>query len=128
MLKGCEATALAADGKTLGCIDSDSKLVLLDVASNDALCEKREFASTATFLGIKLSLSHMEFSPDGRYFLAGSRNGTLGFDVQERAELALRGSWYFLPRSVRASYRGGLNHQDRFNNVGCRCVRDSVSR
>ena len=38
------------------------------------------------------------------------------------------GSWYFLPRSVRASYRGRLTPHDRFNNVGCRCVRDSVSR
>jgi len=91
--KGCDESSLAPDGKTLACLDADSTLRLLDVASGSVLMEKEKFRGglmNPRMIVFTAPLG-LGFSPDGRYFLACNRGQALGFDVQERSELPLRG-------------------------------------
>jgi WD40 repeat protein len=97
----CIQSTLSPDGKTLGCLKVDHSLTLLDVANGETLATKPRFfafefsSGMLTYLmlaGRNQHLIHMEFSPDGRYFLAGSHSEVMAYDLQEKREVTLPGS------------------------------------
>lgn len=121
----CMQTALAPDGKSLACYDEDGNLWLFDTASGNSIVERKNFfqPSPLAFLNIMLAKAaaesagsdvehetpflfvNMGFSPDARYFLAGSsflagfENNTYAYDLAERHEAATG-------HGVRAAIRG----------------------
>jgi WD40 repeat protein len=97
----CFQSALSPDGKELGCLKADLTLALLDVASGETLTAKPHFFEADFNAGMLALLMpaqrdlrpiHMAFSPDGRYFLAGSHNQVLAYDLQQKREASLPGS------------------------------------
>jgi WD40 repeat protein len=97
----CIQSTLSPDGKTLGCLKVDNSLALLDVASGETLTTKQHFlelilnTATLEFLMLvehELRPVHMAFSPDGHYFVAGSRTQFLAYDLQQKREAGFPGS------------------------------------
>jgi len=97
----CLQTALARDGKSLGCLKADLSLTLLDVANGETLVTKPHFLESQISFTMYVYMKtaehnrhwiHMAFSPDGRYFLAGSHTQVLTYDLQEKREISLPGS------------------------------------
>ncbi len=105
--KGCLKSALSPDGRVLACFNSDYDLALLDVAGGAPVLEKKSFyvPSQISVIIVRLlamldledlgdvAWVRMAFSPDGRYFVAGTRDGSpLAVDLSARKELSLPGS------------------------------------
>jgi WD40 repeat protein len=104
--KGCLQTALSPDGSTLACFTRQFDLNLIDVASGSVVLEERSYMPPAAanlgalfrillaiLEGQELEWFHMEFSPDGHYFLAGTPSGTpLAADMTTRTKVSLPGS------------------------------------
>ncbi len=91
---GCVDAVLSQAGKTLACLQSNGGLKLIDVASGQIIYDKAKFDPIRLTFG-RFTLpnrTEMEFSPDGRFFLATVRGGEAGFDTEERREARLRGS------------------------------------
>lgn len=121
----CAQTALAPDGKSLACYDEDGNLWLFDTATGNSMVERKEFfqPSPLAFLNIMLAKANAEsgdydvehetpflfvnmgFSPDSRYFLAGSsflagfENKVFAYDLAEHHEAAVG-------RGVRSAVKG----------------------
>jgi WD40 repeat protein len=101
LLHPCLQTELSPDGSTLGCLDEELQLVLVDVASGKTLVIKKSFVELSfvgkmlMFLALASGNVHfidMHFSPDGRYFVAGAWSAHFAWDVSDRRELSLPGS------------------------------------
>lgn len=128
----CVQTKLSPDGTTLACYDFDGTLWLFDTADNDPILEKKSFfhptefgmflirrasiidsaeaASANTDSEAPFLFLNLGFSPDGKYFLAGSvllagdESKTLGYDLPAKHEAslshgvreAIRGQFVFL--------------------------------
>lgn len=100
----CLQSRLSPEGKYYACLEFNFSLVLLDAASGEMLLTKSSFFEIRNVFAFfelwgsivkeHIDLIHMDFSPDGRYFLAGSRSQTLDFDLTMRREGTL-------PRSIR---------------------------
>jgi hypothetical protein len=100
--KTCVQTRLAPDGHTLACINGGYDLVLVDVATGDHILERDHFYKPKLEVerGIdsfrvifQVNYLNMEFSPDGRYFVAAAKNGnSLAFEIATRQEVPLRGA------------------------------------
>ncbi|MGA8308258.1 MAG: M48 family metalloprotease [Candidatus Acidiferrales bacterium] len=100
--KGCFQTRLSPDGRTLACFRRDLDLLLVDVVTGDQILEKEKFyqAEVNTEQGIgsfifsfQLRYITMEFSPDGRHFVASSKNGNpIAYDLSSRSIIPVRGS------------------------------------
>ncbi len=105
--KSCLKSALSPDGRTLACYSSDYDLTLLDVAGGPPVYEKKSFyvpSLISVFFIRLLALLDLEdldditwvrmaFSPDGRYFVAATRDGSpLAVDLNARKEISLPGS------------------------------------
>ncbi|HEU4833271.1 MAG TPA: M48 family metalloprotease, partial [Pyrinomonadaceae bacterium] len=87
LLKGCLETELSPDGKLLACLDPEFNLNLLRVDSGETVWSKKEFYTPNYWEAIRIytqlrlrrddssdlnmAITHMRFSPDGRYFVAG---------------------------------------------------------
>ena len=87
LLKGCLETELSADGKLLACLDPEFNLNLLRVDSGETVWSKKEFYIPSYWEALRIytqlqmrgedstdlniPVTHMRFSPDGRYFVAG---------------------------------------------------------
>jgi len=104
---GCGTQALSPDGRTLACEDFGGTLRLIDVASGNAIFEKKRFVKliplynilpsgsvdlpNGQFLG-DLGGACMHFSPDGRFLLAvpcGGEGRKLAYDLHERSAVKL---------------------------------------
>jgi hypothetical protein len=88
VLKGCYQAALSSDAKYLACLSTDLDLNLIEVASGRVVMQKKNFWQPTYFQALiaqfqiallrpdstdaGLSLIHMAFSPDARYFVAGN--------------------------------------------------------
>lgn len=117
---GCIQSALAPDGSAIGCLTLSLELTLLDVAGGATLLRKSHFLEHAggneiIRLWFLVELSQpiqMAYSPDGRYFLAGTYGQVLAYDLQ-RKEL------FNLPGSIRhlMSDRFAFVGQDRIAGV-----------
>jgi hypothetical protein len=103
--KGCLQTALAPDGKTLACLGTNHDLMLIDVSSGTEVFRAPGFFKAETpflpkefwnllftELGALGSLVRMSFSPDARYFLAGSRGEVAAYDLPNRETVRLPAS------------------------------------
>ncbi|HEX4998342.1 MAG TPA: M48 family metalloprotease, partial [Terriglobia bacterium] len=108
----CAQTALAPDGARLACLDDNFTLNVFDVATNATLFQKKNFIMPGRLTLLRLleaagitggietenaALIDMEFSPDGRFFIASERNATPianvgAFDAQTGASVSLPGS------------------------------------
>jgi WD40 repeat protein len=98
----CIQSALSPDGKFLACVRSDWSLTVLDVASSAPLFTREHFVTLSPYANwflIIMLLSEgkfapvaMGFSPDGRYFLAGTSSETFDYDLSERREFSLPSS------------------------------------
>ena len=87
LLKGCLQTQLSPDGKLLACLDPEFNLNLLRVENGETVWSKKEFYTPNYYEALRifsqlrlrrddssdlnLAITHMKFSPDGRYFVAG---------------------------------------------------------
>jgi hypothetical protein len=98
----CIQSALAPDASTAACLNKIFDLSLIDVASGSAIVTKKKFF-IFTFLDFfrmfaiaqnpdSAQLITMGYSPDGKYFLAGSRTNHFAFDMTNRREMSLPGS------------------------------------
>ncbi len=102
VVRPCIQSALSPEGATVACLDSDLQLSLIDVASGTRIATKKGFFEPTFFDFFLLLLAgespgsvqivSMGFSPDGHYFLAGSRTSHFSFDVTSRREMSLPGS------------------------------------
>jgi WD40 repeat protein len=102
VLHGCFQSELSPDGLTLGCLNSEFDLSLINVQSGSILTSKKDFtrmtriaacnyaASLAS--GGQARLIAMNFSPDGRYFLAGAYMTHFAWDLSGNREFQLPGS------------------------------------
>lgn len=87
LLKGCLQTQLSPDGKLLACLNPDFQLSLINVATGQAVWQKKDFFAPSYWeanliysmlilrgderTDLNLALLNLDFSPDGKYFAAG---------------------------------------------------------
>ena len=99
--QGCYQTQLSPDGSYLACLYEDLSLALIDVATGQAIVQKSNFVQVYNYwifyLLIALGEHHANFaqigfSPDGRYFLAGSSSEDFAYDLQQKKTVSLPGS------------------------------------
>ena len=102
---GCLESALAPDGKTVGCVDGDGHLTLIDVASGRQTFQRKSFyrvtvgdmllraAARATNTRPSGTLT-LQFSPSGQFFVAGYRGyldaNVVAYDLSRKAVISLR--------------------------------------
>jgi len=111
VLHPCFQSALSPDGSTLGCLNSEFELSLIDVQTGSILASKKSFTQmnpmTSCTVAISLAsggdprLVEMKFSPDGHYFVAGAYGTHFAWDLSAHRELSLPGS---IKDVVRASF------------------------
>jgi Putative Zn-dependent protease, contains TPR repeats len=115
--KGCLQSLVSPDGKTLACLDTDLDLNLYDVQTGQVVIQKKSFYTPdlrtiqlfqllATLQSEDFAFSDfiskfdwitMHFSPDGRYFAAGTRGtyyGATGY-----GQVQVEGSLIIYPKS-----------------------------
>jgi hypothetical protein len=83
----------------LACLTGEFELQLIDVPKNSVIFSRKKFYQPEGFelyfielmalFGELPKLFHMNFSPDGRYFLVGHGRAELGYDLQTHEELKL---------------------------------------
>ncbi len=98
----CFQTLLSPDGKMLACFRTNYTLELLDVATREAVLEKKSFVSGETGyewgigsfrFSFSLKFLAMGFSPDARYFVAALRGqNAVAYDLREKHEISLNGA------------------------------------
>lgn len=97
----CSAHSLSPDGHWLACFDRKDELNLLEVQTGKAVFTKKGFyyATASGFdllslliAAIRGSYVNLEFSPDGKYLLAGKGDATLGIDMTTKQPFKLPGS------------------------------------
>jgi len=104
----CIQTLLSPDGAYLACLRQDFSLVLLEVASGQVVAQKNNFVEVYDYWSYLMlvlavnshqaSFAHLAFSPDGRYFLAGSMHDDFAFDIQLKRPFSLPGKMRALLR------------------------------
>lgn len=146
---GCRQSDLSPDGKTLVCLTNRWDLDLIDVATNEKIVTKPRFYIPSIYEYLAWIVNpdasdpeqtvEMEFSPDGRYFLAGrvfrmstgpimagtitygygpdvNREGFIAYDLVDHKELKLPGSLKNIVSSPFAFYSNdkiiGQHHDD----------------
>ena len=102
VLNPCVQTELSPDGGTLACLSSEMALSLIDVQTGSPRISKKEFlrwdyATSCAFAasladGGRVRLIAMQFSPDGRYFLASHDLEHFAWDIDGQREVKLPGS------------------------------------
>ena len=94
---GCLQTALSPDGRYIACLKRDFGLSVIEVASSTVVASKEHFFVPPFDAWFELylvltsaevsnpELIHMQFSPDGRFFLAGFHSAHLAASVRHWA-------------------------------------------
>jgi WD40 repeat protein len=120
--EGCLQSTLSPDGKHLACLDKEFALQLLEVASGKELASKKDFFQLGSlnillFFILELEgdsnlhLAKMTFSPDGRYFLAGTSTTEFAYDFPAGREVKL-------PSSIRNVMHGEFTFVDSERVLG----------
>jgi hypothetical protein len=100
----CGTKELSPDGRVLACVDPESTLRLVAVASGQTTFEKTRFARLfsnddpdtglpRSYWG-ELGLAHIDFSPDGRFVVVtseGAQGPALAVNVREQRSVGLIG-------------------------------------
>ena len=113
ILGDCWQTALSNDGKSFICYSTRGNLEIIDVESNETVFKKEKFYIPSfseyfswRFFGGEdgeIDAFQMEFSPDGKYFIAGrvarsfnfysgfkyTKSAIIGYDFEKKAEIKL---------------------------------------
>jgi WD40 repeat protein len=101
---GCIQSLLSPDGAYLACLDRQLTLSLFEVATGNEIASKKNFLQIAqvgfVWFSImiqleahsNLRLAHMAFSPDGRYFLAGTFTDAFAYDLVAKRDADLPSS------------------------------------
>jgi hypothetical protein len=90
----CAYALLSPDARTLACLRGDGDLNLIELSSGSLRLEKKQFIKVVDPKFIYASMHrHMDFSPDGHYFLACGRSGVVGFDLTSQREIRLRAAF-----------------------------------
>ena len=109
IFRSCRQTELSPDGKILACLEPDRnnffpmELSLIDVAKGEPVFSKKEFIGPAdggmnafdTYIRMLLwkgDIINMHFSPDSRYFVAGSHYANIAVDLTTNKQVSLAGS------------------------------------
>ena len=119
---GCLQSELSPDGQYLACLDKEFSLQLVDVESGKELASKKDFFQLRSrgfwfLFGLELEedrnlrLAHLTFSPNGRYFLAGTPNAGFAYDLEANHEARL-------PSSIRAMMREEFTFVDSEHLLG----------
>jgi hypothetical protein len=88
----CGAQMLSPDARTLACLRYDGNLNLIELSSGALLLEKKLFSEAPHgLLPVFIFGAHMDFSPDGHYFVACGQSGTVALDLITRKEVRLPG-------------------------------------
>ena len=93
---GCLVDALSPDGRQFICVEPDFDFFLIDVATGAPVFQKKRIST-----GILINGVTADFSPDGRYAIAGyssaafmgvtaAEEGALIYDTRDKKVLALR--------------------------------------
>ncbi|MBZ5684600.1 MAG: M48 family metalloprotease [Acidobacteriia bacterium] len=120
--EGCLQSTLSPDGRYLACLDKEFALQLLEVASGKELASRKDFFQVRSLnllllfifeleVNSNLHLAKMTFSPDGRYFLAGTMTAELAYDLPASRELKL-------PSSIRNVMHGEFTFVDSERVLG----------
>jgi WD40 repeat protein len=95
--QGCLDTLLSPEGAHLACLREDSSVALFDVATGETIVEKKGFFEITNYriaslvFALGRNIANMAFSPDGRYFLAGTRRQDLCYDFEQKRAIGLSG-------------------------------------
>jgi hypothetical protein len=102
VLHPCFQSELSPDGLSMGCLNSEFELSLIDVQSSSVLASKKNFAQmnplTSCTVAISIAnggdprLIEMKFSPDAHYFVAGTYGSHFAWDLSAHRELSLPGA------------------------------------
>jgi len=100
LTKSCFQSSVSPDGSVMACYDTDYDLSLIDVAKGDVLLKKTGFVAPSfysyfvrrrfeplTLESDFFQMVHLEYSPDGHYFLGAAKDSTeaIAFDLKTRA-------------------------------------------
>ncbi len=87
----CSDELVSPDVRTLACLRGDGTLDLVHLPSGVLILEKKRFAKPShSSYGVFLSTHHMEFSPDGHYFVAEGEGDVVALDLTSGKEIGLR--------------------------------------
>jgi len=129
--ESCLQSALSSDGQYLACLDEHFTLQLHEVGSGSRLVEKKNFVPSSSWaillfliVGLQengnMQLAEMVFSPDSRYFLAGTSTTNFGYDLAARHEMNL-------PSSIRTAIHGDFAFVDGETILGLNALHPSKS-
>jgi len=98
----CLQTQLSPEGAHLACLREDFSLALIEVATGQEIAQKKEFFHVYDFWTFiifleavsehRASFAHLGFSPDGRYFVAGSLHEDFAYDFEQKRAMGLPGN------------------------------------
>jgi WD40 repeat protein len=87
----CSDELVSSNVRDLACLRGDGTLDLVHLPSGALILEKKRFAKPShSSYGVFLSTHHMEFSPDGHYFVAEGEGGIVALDLISGKEIGLR--------------------------------------
>ncbi len=103
---GCLQSELSPDGRYLACIDKEFTLQMVEVEGGKELASKKNFFEIRSWVfwfllvldseeSTNLRLANFGFSPDSRYFLAGTPYSDFAYDLTENHEVKLPSSIRF---------------------------------
>lgn len=108
----CLASRLSPDGRLLGCVDVGFDVLVVDVATEEVLFRKIHayridyrallYAWRNPNAKVTFDVFHLEFSPDGRYFIVGGPAGEVIVDLETRREGKLS-------ETMRRAFRGAFD-------------------
>jgi len=115
----CTATRLSPDGSLFACYTNDGVVLLLDSASGVEIFRKTGYAfdfSSGFAAGFRSgSFTHLQFSPDGRYFLAWvTGRDPVGYDLRAKAVVSIGGS---IRELLRTGFGAGFLGPDRLAGI-----------
>jgi len=106
----CVQSALSPGGEFLACLEPDLSLAILDVATGNAVVTRKDFFSGPVSDSLlRWNLCNLEFSPDGRFFLAGTTE--FAFSVSQRLYLFESQQNIFIPAPKRSSFAFDLHEK-----------------
>jgi WD40 repeat protein len=86
----CAVEIVSPDAEVLACLRRDGILDLVKLSSGTIIIEKKRFPKIShSRYGPYFSNYHMEFSPDGHYFLAEGEGGVFALDLTSEKEVGL---------------------------------------